>query len=127
MQCSAWPSSRLDPRSYWALKKEGKKQSSETTGAESRNEMKLGGEATRETKGSSEKNLESFSCNESCLGLEADCDALEADTRNAQDSRTGGQCQMIINANPSSEMKDSSSSGPGRMKEKRRWERREKD
>lgn len=80
--------------------------------------MKLGGEATRETKGSSEKNLESFSCNELCLGLEADCDALEADTRNAQDSRTGGQSQMIINANPSSEMKDPSSSGPGRMKEK---------
>lgn len=39
--------------------------------------MKLVGEATRETKGLSEKNLESFSCNESRLGLEAECDALE--------------------------------------------------
>lgn len=64
-------------RSYRALKKEGKKQMAETTGAESRNEMNLGGEATRKAKESSEKNFESFSCNESCLGLEADCDALE--------------------------------------------------
>lgn len=39
------------------------------------------------------------------------CFGVQTDTRNA------GQSQMIINANPSSEMKDSSSSGPGRMKE----------
>ncbi len=77
MQCSAWPSSRPDPGRIGPWRKEGKKQRVETTGAESRNEMKLVGEATRETKGLSEKNLESFSCNESRLGLEAECDALE--------------------------------------------------